>query len=53
MKQNWRGRFLKIAEVGAGGRKSRLLMSMAAAAEFRDYLHDFGEYYASLGTRLD
>uniref|UniRef100_A0A914XB83 Uncharacterized protein n=1 Tax=Plectus sambesii TaxID=2011161 RepID=A0A914XB83_9BILA len=49
VKQNWRGRFIKIAEVGAGGRKSRLLMSMSAAAEFRDHLSEFGEYYASLG----
>ena len=28
VKQNHRGRFMKIAEVGAGGKKSRLLLSM-------------------------
>jgi len=49
VKQNRRGRFIKIAEVGAGGRKSRLLMSMPVAVEFRDYLTEFGDLYASLG----
>ena len=38
VKQNRRGRFMKIAEVGAGGKKSRLLLSMFTAAEFRDHL---------------
>ncbi|VDI61920.1 Hypothetical predicted protein [Mytilus galloprovincialis] len=49
VKQNRRGRFIKIAEVCAGGRKSRLLLAMSTAAEFRDYLTDFSEHYASLG----
>ncbi|KAK3102909.1 hypothetical protein FSP39_014875 [Pinctada imbricata] len=58
VKQNRRGRFIKIAEVsdvasplqvGAGGKKSRLLLAMSTAAEFRDYLTDFSEHYASLG----
>lgn len=49
VKQNRRGRFMKIAEVGAGGKKSRLLLSMITAAEFRDHLTDFSEHYASLG----
>ncbi|XP_071120992.1 transcriptional regulator protein Pur-beta-like isoform X4 [Mytilus galloprovincialis] len=48
VKQNRRGRFIKIAEVGAGGKKSRLLLAMSTAAEFRDYLTDFSEHYASL-----
>ena len=38
VKQNRRGRFMKIAEVGAGGKKSRLLLSMFTASEFRDHL---------------
>ena len=42
-------RFLKIAEVGAGGNKSRLTLSMSVAVEFRDYLGDFIEHYAQLG----
>lgn len=49
VKQNRRGRFIKIAEVGAGGKKSRLLLAMSTAAEFRDHLTDFSEHYASLG----
>ncbi|KAL8601971.1 transcriptional regulator protein Pur-beta-like isoform X1 [Babylonia areolata] len=49
VKQNRRGRFIKVAEVGAGGKKSRLLLAMSSAAEFRDYLTDFTEHYASLG----
>lgn len=36
-------------QVGAGGKKSRLLLAMSTAAEFRDYLTDFSEHYASLG----
>ncbi|KAI7796330.1 purine-rich element binding protein A, partial [Triplophysa rosa] len=49
VKQNAKGRFLKIAEVGAGGNKSRLTLSMSVAVEFRDYLGDFIEHYAQLG----
>ncbi|ELU10440.1 hypothetical protein CAPTEDRAFT_179772 [Capitella teleta] len=49
VKQNRRGRFIKIAEVGAGGKKSRLLLAMSTAAEFRDHLTDFSDHYASLG----
>ncbi|GAA6099225.1 transcriptional activator protein Pur-alpha [Tachysurus ichikawai] len=49
VKQNAKGRFLKIAEVGAAGNKSRLTLSMSVAVEFRDYLGDFIEHYAQLG----
>lgn len=38
-----------MVKVGAGGRKSRLLLAMSTAAEFRDHLTDFSEHYASLG----
>ncbi|GIX96292.1 transcriptional activator protein Pur-beta [Caerostris extrusa] len=50
VKQNRRGRFIKVAEVGAAGRKSRLLLAMSTAAEFRDHLTSFSELYASLGN---
>ena len=40
---------LNSPQVGAGGKKSRLLLAMSSAAEFRDYLTDFTEHYASLG----
>ncbi|XP_029828732.1 transcriptional activator protein Pur-beta isoform X1 [Ixodes scapularis] len=52
VKQNRRGRFIKVAEVqqvGVVGRKSRLLLAMSTAAEFRDHLTSFSELYASLG----
>ncbi|XP_067134398.1 transcriptional regulator protein Pur-beta-like isoform X1 [Centruroides vittatus] len=49
VKQNRRGRFIKVAEVGAAGRKSRLLLAMSTATEFRDHLTNFSELYASLG----
>ncbi|XP_074602277.1 purine-rich binding protein-alpha isoform X2 [Brevipalpus obovatus] len=51
VKQNRRGRFFKVAEVkvGPAGRKSRLLLAMSTAAEFRDHLTTFSELYASLG----
>ncbi|XP_019711982.1 transcriptional activator protein Pur-beta [Hippocampus comes] len=49
VKQNSKGRFIKIAEVGPGGSKSRLTLSLSVAAEVRDYLGDFIEHYAQLG----
>ena len=41
---------LFFKQVGAGGKKSRLLLAMSTAAEFRDYLTEFSEHYASLGN---
>ncbi|VDD80202.1 unnamed protein product [Mesocestoides corti] len=38
VKQNSRGRFIKITEVGLGGQKSRILMSVPAAQELRERL---------------
>jgi len=35
--------------VGAGGKKSRLLLAMSSAAEFRDHLTEFSDHYSSLG----
>merc|ERR1712168_242050 len=49
VKKNDRGMFVKVAEVSPGGNKSRLTLSMATAAEFRDLLGDFIEHYAQLG----
>ncbi|CAF1560096.1 unnamed protein product, partial [Rotaria sordida] len=48
VKQNRRGRFLKIAEVSSGGRKSRILMSMNIASELRDHLQTFDAYIHTL-----
>jgi hypothetical protein len=78
VKQNRRGRFIKVAEVkdffvflyvlpyisfflylsplclascqiGADGRRSQIFLALSTAAEFRDHLSGFSDYYASLG----
>lgn len=49
VKENKRGRFIKFAEVGVGGRKSRIIMSMGAASEFKQHLTEFSDYHSSLG----
>ncbi|CAK8683118.1 transcriptional regulator protein Pur-beta-like [Clavelina lepadiformis] len=49
VKQNSRGRFIKIAEVTPGGHKNRLTLSMSIAHEFRNILGDFIEHYSTLG----
>ncbi|XP_058796072.1 transcriptional activator protein Pur-beta isoform X2 [Phymastichus coffea] len=49
VKQNKRGRFIKVAEIGADGRRSQIFLALSTASEFRDYLSTFSDYYASLG----
>ncbi|XP_014354653.1 transcriptional activator protein Pur-beta-A isoform X2 [Papilio machaon] len=49
VKQNRRGRFIKVAEIGADGRRSQIFLAMSTAAEFRDYLSSFSDFYSSLG----
>ncbi|XP_050678424.1 transcriptional activator protein Pur-alpha isoform X2 [Leptidea sinapis] len=49
VKQNRRGRFIKVAEIGADGRRSQIFLAMSTAAEFRDHLSCFSDYYSSLG----
>ncbi|XP_013148776.1 PREDICTED: transcriptional activator protein Pur-beta-A [Papilio polytes] len=34
VKQNRRGRFIKVAEIGADGRRSQIFLAMSTAAEF-------------------
>ncbi|XP_054746679.1 transcriptional activator protein Pur-alpha isoform X2 [Anastrepha obliqua] len=48
VKQNRRGRFIKVAEIGADGRRSQVYLALSTAAEFRDHLSTFSDYYASL-----
>ncbi|VDN18878.1 unnamed protein product [Gongylonema pulchrum] len=50
VKQNNRGRFIKLAEVGLGGRKSRLILSMSAAVAFRDHLDRFVKFFDGLAS---
>lgn len=49
VKENQRGRFIKLAEVGVGGRKSRILMTMTAAEEFKKHLVEFSEIHSQMG----
>lgn len=49
VKQNRRGRFIKVAEIGADGRRSQIFLAMSTASEFRDHLSTFGDYYSALG----
>ncbi|VDD81663.1 unnamed protein product [Mesocestoides corti] len=48
VKKNWRGRFMKIAEVGMDGRKSRILLTMTAADDFKDKVLDIVNIYEEL-----
>ncbi|EAT38778.1 AAEL009370-PA [Aedes aegypti] len=48
VKQN-RGRFIKVAEIG-DGRRSQIFLVLSTAAELRDHLSTFSDYYASLGS---
>lgn len=49
VKQNRRGRFIKVAEISADGRRSQIFLALSTAADFRDHLSSFSDYYASLG----
>lgn len=49
VKENQRGRFIKLAEVGVGGRKSRILMTMSAAEEFKKLLVEFSDLHSQMG----
>jgi len=49
VKQNKRGKFIKVAEISADGRRAQIFMALSTAAEFRDQLSTFSDFYASLG----
>jgi len=49
VKENQRGRFIKLAEVGADGRKSRILMTRSAAEELKKHLADFSDLHSQMG----
>lgn len=36
-------------QIGADGRRSQIFLALSTAAEFRDHLSTFSDYYASLG----
>lgn len=49
VKENKRGRFIKLAEVGVGGRKNRIIMSMQVAYDFKIQLDTFSTLHSDLG----
>jgi len=53
VKENQRGKFLKIAEVTPGGHKNRVTMGLELLPEFRDRMSEFIDYYACLGPRKE
>ena len=52
VKENQRGRFIKIAEISADGRKNQILMTFSTAALFSQNLIQFIDFYHDL-DKLD
>merc|ERR1712106_923265 len=52
VKENQRGRFIKIAEISADGRKNQILMTFSTAALFSQNLVTFIDFYRDL-DKLD
>jgi len=52
VKENQRGRFIKIAEISADGRKNQILMTFSTAALFSQNLIQFIDFYQDL-EKLD
>jgi len=50
VKENKRGKFIKVAEIAADGRRDQIFLALSTAAEFRDHLTTFSTYYSSLGA---
>lgn len=48
VKENTRGRFIKIAEISADGRKNQILMTLPTAQQFRQHLVSFIDFYQEL-----
>ncbi|KAM3188217.1 hypothetical protein ACTXT7_000715 [Hymenolepis weldensis] len=51
VKKNRRGRFMKIAEVGLDGRKSRILLTMTAADDLKEKIHDLANVYDEITAK--
>lgn len=49
VKENRRGKFIKISEVAVNGQRTRIAMDISSAKEFHERLTEFCEYYSSLG----
>lgn len=44
--------FHLFLQIGADGRRSQVYLALSTAAEFRDHLSTFSDYYASLGKKI-
>jgi hypothetical protein len=40
---------VSVFQIGADGRRSQIFLALSTAAEFRDHLSTFSDFYASLG----
>jgi len=49
VKENKRGKFVRISEVAPNGQRMRLILDLGDAAEFHDKLTELCEVYANLG----
>ncbi|KAH7729458.1 PurA ssDNA and RNA-binding protein [Aphelenchoides avenae] len=49
VKQNDRGRFIKMAEVAGGGKKTRIFLTMSAAVSLKEHLNKFIDVVGGLG----
>ena len=48
VKENARGRFIKMAEISSDGRKNQILMTIPTAAQFRKHLEAMITFYHGL-----
>lgn len=48
VKENARGRFIKMAEISSDGRKNQILMTLPTAAQFRKHLESMITFYHGL-----
>nr|ACO15153.1 Transcriptional activator protein Pur-alpha [Caligus clemensi] len=48
VKQNQRGKFIKVAEIGNERRRSEIFLALSTAVEFRDHLINFEDFYSKL-----
>jgi len=48
VKENKRGKFIKVAQIAADGRRDQIFLALSTAAEFRDHLTTFSNFYSSL-----
>jgi len=49
VKENKRGKFVRISEVAPNGQRMRIIFDLADAADFHEKLSELCEVYASLG----